>query len=455
MKNYAILDIENPNARGNSICSISILVIKNGKIIDKKYTLINPEDRFDIRNSKINGIIESMVLDKPTFKEYWGNIKGILNDNVIIGHNITYDLSVISKSLNRYDIDIPNFRYIDTLEISQKYLKLDSYNLTSISEYLNYDYEAHNAFEDTKATYNLFEYLTENFAINDDFIHRYQYLNKFDENIDEKLSTNINELYGIIQGINYDNIINDKEIDLLRNWINNNLIYKQYSLFNNIINSLNRILEDNIIDKYERIELMNLVTAVSRSKIYNDTTLNLQVLQGIINGISCDGEIVIDEINNLKTWLDINNHLAGIYPYDKVFEIVNSVLEDGILTEEEKNELSVSFQEILNPILESRSSISLLDKTFCLTGEFKNGSKSEIKSKLEKLGGIEKKGISSKLDYLFVGELGSEAWKFGKIGGKIAKAQELQEKGINIEIISESDLIKILEDDQITSCPIS
>ena len=37
MKNYVIMDLENPNARGNSISSIAIIVVKDNEIIDKKY----------------------------------------------------------------------------------------------------------------------------------------------------------------------------------------------------------------------------------------------------------------------------------------------------------------------------------------------------------------------------------------------------------------------------------
>ena len=46
------------------------------------------------------------------------------------------------------------------------------------------------------------------------------------------------------------------------------------------------------------------------------------------------------------------------------------------------------------------------------------------------------------MNYLIVGGVGSDAWKFGKIGGKQAKAQELNEKGANIKIIEE-DILKI------------
>ncbi len=53
---YICIDIENPNARGNSICSIGIIVVKANKVINKIYSLINPEDRFDINNSEITGL---------------------------------------------------------------------------------------------------------------------------------------------------------------------------------------------------------------------------------------------------------------------------------------------------------------------------------------------------------------------------------------------------------------
>ena len=33
MKNYVVLDLENPNARGNSICSIAIIEVKDNDIV--------------------------------------------------------------------------------------------------------------------------------------------------------------------------------------------------------------------------------------------------------------------------------------------------------------------------------------------------------------------------------------------------------------------------------------
>lgn len=42
VKNYITVDIENPNTRGNSICSIGIVIAKDSKIVEEKYSLINP-----------------------------------------------------------------------------------------------------------------------------------------------------------------------------------------------------------------------------------------------------------------------------------------------------------------------------------------------------------------------------------------------------------------------------
>ena len=442
MKNYVIMDLENPNARGNSICSIAIIVVKDNEIIDKKYSLINPEDRFDIKNSEITGITSNMVLQSPTLKDYWYEIKELLENNIIVGHNVLYDLSVLAKSLSRYNIDVPLFNYCCTLELSRKFLNLDSYKLTSIAQFLNVNYNPHNALEDAVTTYYLFRYLSEHYNIDNLQAKQYEYEFTVKDNIDSKLSSNINSLYGIIKGINYDGIINQYEINLLNKWLDENVIYKQYSLFNKILTELSSILEDGIITKYEKIELLGLVNSIQSSNMYNETTLNLQILQGILEGIACDKKIVIEEIENLKIWLIKNDYLSGVYPYDRVLLIVNKVLEDEILTENEKEELALSFNEILNPICSNNKSIKLNGKTFCLTGDFKNGTKSEIKQKLENLGAIEKSGVSTKLDYLFVGGLGSDAWKYGNIGGKIAKAQELQEKGSLIQIITEEDLFE-------------
>lgn len=439
IKDYISIDIENPNARGNSICSIGIIVVKNKKVVDEKYSLINPEDRFDINNSNITGLNYSDVNDAPTFKEYWKSIKELFENNIIVGHNITYDLTVIAKALERYDIEVPIFNYYCTLKLSRNFIKTNSYSLNSLCDLLNVNLENHhNALEDAKASQKIFEYLDYNNDIGTS--EKIEFESKLSDKLDSKLETNINTLYGIIEGINYDGTIDDKEIEKIKSWIEDNRLYKQYSLFDRIINKLEEILDDNIITEYERIELKKLVTSINSSKMYSESTLALQILNGILDGIVCNQKVNQKEIDSLNIWLKQNDYLKDVYPYDKVLLEVSKVLEDGVLTTEESNYILSIFNEIVHPDFNNDENIDFDGKTFCLTGEFKCATKQEISKKLQELGGIEKTGVSSKLDYLIVGGIGSDAWKFGKIGGKQAKAQELNEKGANIKIIDEDIL---------------
>lgn len=439
IKDYISVDIENPNARGNSICSIGIIIVKDNKIIDKKYSLINPEDRFDINNSNITGLNYADVKDAPTFKEYWKSIKELFGNNIIVGHNITYDLTVISKALERYDIDVPIFNYYCTLKLSREYIDANSYSLNSLCDLLNINLDNHhNALEDAIASQKIFEYLDYNNDIGTS--EKFEFESKLSDKLDSKLETNINILYGIIEGVNYDGTIDDKEIEKIKSWIEDNRLYKQYSLFDRIINKFEEILDDNIITEYERIELEKLVTSINSSKMYSESTLALQILNGILDGISCNQKVNQKEIDSLNIWLKQNDYLKDVYPYDKVLFEVSKVLEDEILTVEESNYILNIFNEIVHPDFNNDENIDFDGKTFCLTGEFKTATKQEISKRLQNLGAIEKTGVSSKLNYLIIGSVGSDTWKFGKIGGKQAKAQELNEKGTNIKIIDEDSL---------------
>lgn len=50
--------------------------------------------------------------------------------------------------------------------------------------------------------------------------------------------------------------------------------------------------------------------------------------------------------------------------------------------------------------------------------------------------------VTKKVDILILGEAGSAAWKYGNYGSKYEKARQLQEKGSNIIVVKEQDIIK-------------
>ncbi|MGN1012615.1 MAG: BRCT domain-containing protein [Clostridia bacterium] len=255
----------------------------------------------------------------------------------------------------------------------------------------------------------------------------------------------INELAGIIAGITIDKVIKDNEINFLKKWIEENNSYRDYDFFDEVIPIIEIILLDNIVTEKEKDTLLNIYNFVNNN-IKSNNTQSLQVLNGIVNGIVCDKEMSLEELQGLRSWLYENSQLKGNYPYDKIFETVENVLEDNYITEKEKEKLINLFNTFLNPVTAENDvdTIEFQSNRFVITGEFTHGSREEIIKTIESLGGEVARGVSKKVKYVVVGGLGSKDWSYGNFGSKVKDALELKEQGVEIYILYEEDLFNNL-----------
>ena len=62
-KTLTFFDTEFPNRKNDSICSIGLIVVKNGEMQTKEYYLVNPEDTFAPFYTHIHHITQDMVKD--------------------------------------------------------------------------------------------------------------------------------------------------------------------------------------------------------------------------------------------------------------------------------------------------------------------------------------------------------------------------------------------------------
>lgn len=72
--NYIVLDVETPNGKNDSICSIGVELIDDDKVTDEWYTLVDPEEEFESMNIAIHHITPGMVQGAPKFEEVWARI---------------------------------------------------------------------------------------------------------------------------------------------------------------------------------------------------------------------------------------------------------------------------------------------------------------------------------------------------------------------------------------------
>lgn len=448
MRKVLYIDVEWANSQNKSICQIGLISedLDTGETILPELNLyVNPEDNYDDNCIAVHHITNEKTKNCKTFKDLWPSIEEYFTKSIIVGHNVcSSDLNAVVRNLKRYSIDIPEIYYIDTYELSRKFVSsidVKDYKLTTLCKYFDIILDNnHDAFADARACSKLLKALISNynFVLND-YIEHYD-LNDIKDFIPYvssiEFKRELNTLYGILSGIQIDNIINKKEVDYIKSWKEKHLNFIHYKSVSHIIKVIDLILEDNIITADEVLLLNSVITDYLQYVKSSKETLATQFLQGLIRGIGADKAINDTEIYKLRNWLYKNNYLQGHYPYDLLFTEINSILEDGIITLEEKSNLSKTFKTILEPIENLNNEIVLFENnTFCLSGNFSYGSKNKVMQYIISKGGIVDKNIKKSTNFLVVGEGGSSHYSNGNYGTKIKRAKEL-----NIIIIKENQL---------------
>ena len=150
---YIAFDVETPNAANDRMSAIGITVVENGCIADEFYTLVDPDAGFDYFNVALTGITPEKVAGKPLFSELWRQIEPIMDSGLLIAHYAPFDMSVLAKCLNHYEIDWhPYIHYACTCAMGRAcYPSLDNHRLDTLCEYLDISLSHHNAGSDSHA----------------------------------------------------------------------------------------------------------------------------------------------------------------------------------------------------------------------------------------------------------------------------------------------------------------
>ncbi len=244
---YTFIDIETPNRSNDKICSIGIIHLSNGEKDFEKYYLVNPEASFDEVNMKIHHIKSKDVIDKQSFNQIWPMIEKYFVSAVIVAHNATFDISVISKTLQFYNIPIPEFHYFCTCEKAKRHLPNMKHNLNILCDKFGINLaNHHNAMEDTQACLELFQVLTGKYGLLPEEINTYVFSETIKSN-EVMVQKAMNELHGIVYGIGMDNVIHEKEYEAVRKWMGEHNQYKAQEHFKECYELIDQILEDQVI----------------------------------------------------------------------------------------------------------------------------------------------------------------------------------------------------------------
>lgn len=171
--NFTAMDFETANSHPESACSLALVMVRNNEIVDRFYTVINPQMPFDGRNIRVHGINAEDVKNAPTMAEVWPKIKKLYQPGMLVAaHNARFDCRVMEKSLARYNIPAPHYFAIDTLATSKAFEpNLPNHKLDTVSQALDINlWHHHNALSDSEACAGIL--IEENKRVGDDPIKK-------------------------------------------------------------------------------------------------------------------------------------------------------------------------------------------------------------------------------------------------------------------------------------------
>lgn len=155
MTRYLFYDDEIANSK-QYICSLGYVCTDDkGNELARGYELIDPESEYGFYETGIHGLTSADTDGKKTFKEYCEetNFLQLLSDCVFVAHGArSADLSHLRKSLERYGMELPHIKVIDTKAMADCIDGLSSSGLEDVCDHYGVQLkEHHNALEDALA----------------------------------------------------------------------------------------------------------------------------------------------------------------------------------------------------------------------------------------------------------------------------------------------------------------
>ncbi len=156
---FIVFDIETTglSSMNDGITEIGAVKIKDGEIVDKYSQLINPGKPISEFITKLTGIDDSMVRDKPSIDEVIGDFVEFIGGDVLVAHNAGFDVGFIRENMKRNNMELDN-PVLDTLELSRSvFPDLKSHKLNLVAKHLGVKLDNHHrALDDAEATADIF-----------------------------------------------------------------------------------------------------------------------------------------------------------------------------------------------------------------------------------------------------------------------------------------------------------
>ncbi|GAB3837974.1 3'-5' exonuclease [Hymenobacter jeollabukensis] len=151
--NFTAIDFETATERRDSACSIGLVRVQGGQIVDTHQYLIRPvELRMAPMNQRVHGISLQQVLTAAPLPELWPVLHPFIEGQLVVAHNAPFDVSVLEHSLRAYAVPVPDFHSLCSVKLMRaSHPGLDSYRLNNLAAHFGLTLNHHDSLSDAVA----------------------------------------------------------------------------------------------------------------------------------------------------------------------------------------------------------------------------------------------------------------------------------------------------------------
>jgi len=169
--NFTAIDFETANNHAASACSVGLVKVRDGRVVDRASWLIRPPFGYDDMlewNTRIHGITAADIVDAPLWADQVDALLAFVDGDTLAAHNAGFDMGVLSAAQRASALEVPTLSYVCSLRVARKTYHLESYRLPVAAMAAGFeDFAHHDALADAEACAAIIVHAAKRHEVND------------------------------------------------------------------------------------------------------------------------------------------------------------------------------------------------------------------------------------------------------------------------------------------------
>ncbi|MDF8360189.1 exonuclease domain-containing protein [Achromobacter anxifer] len=150
MPSFVSIDVETANPNMASICQIGLSVFRQGEVVERWSSLVDPNDYFDPINVSVHGIDAARIAGAPMFRGVTQELQRRLAGNVVVAHT-GFDRTALIRAFSACGEVLSPCVWLDSARVARRAwpaVARKGYGLANLARMLDIQFQHHDALED-------------------------------------------------------------------------------------------------------------------------------------------------------------------------------------------------------------------------------------------------------------------------------------------------------------------